>query len=580
MVDSSRGPSVDARQAWGTSRDRLWLAAILLLALAVRLWGIDFGLPNEHARPDERHLIGFTLSMGGNKLNPAFFNYPSLYLYLLLAVYGVYFGISRLAGRFSSVQDLVAEYSLAPEPLYYLNRGLVVLMATATVALVYWIGARLVSRRAGLLSALFLSVAYLHVRDSHFGTVDVPVTFFASLAIALMIRADEKRTLVSYLVAGFVSGLAVSTKYNAIALLAPLTVLHLTRDPSSTKRSAQQVVAGMAITGAGLVLGFLLGTPYALLDWRTFSRDFMIEMVSKNTPPLLELGPGWIYHLRFTLPHGVGIPMLLAAVAGAIVALRARWRTALLLLGFPGAWFAGVGMSHYVYARYMIPLIPMLCLFAAWAVDAAVEFVETRRGRASAPSYFGLAGLVLVLVVPPLWNLAHWNRLMRREDTRVLAGKWLAQRVENGASIGVLGPPYIWPRVWNAPAQLARAKEVGAGRQLRSQIRLDYLRRTGEHAFETFTYSNGAWQDTMNATYAPAVSPQYVVVPEHPAWIPQPGDLPTLGQGYVLVASFEGYGPDANQAEFDRQDAFYAPYAHFDGTTRPGPNLKVFEKVQ
>ncbi len=71
----------------------------------MRLWGIGFGLPNEHARPDERHLIGFTPDPRGNRLNPGFFNYPSLYLYLLFTLYVLYFVIGLGTGHFTAVKD-------------------------------------------------------------------------------------------------------------------------------------------------------------------------------------------------------------------------------------------------------------------------------------------------------------------------------------------------------------------------------------------------------------------------------------------------------------------------------------------
>ena len=62
---------------------RLALAAIVLMGLALRLWGIDFGLSNLYCRPDETTLVHRALAIGAGDLNPHFFNYLSLQFYLL-----------------------------------------------------------------------------------------------------------------------------------------------------------------------------------------------------------------------------------------------------------------------------------------------------------------------------------------------------------------------------------------------------------------------------------------------------------------------------------------------------------------
>jgi hypothetical protein len=566
--------------------DLLLLGVILLLALGVRFWGIDFGLPNEHARPDERHLIGYTLTIGGNKLNPGFFNYPSLYLYLLFASYGAYFALGRATGHFHSIRDLVAEYSISPGPLYLIDRGLAAFLGTATVALVYWIGKRAIGRRAGLLAAFLLSIAYLHVRDSHFGTVDVPVTFFATAAIALILKADEFRSPRAYLIAGFVSGMAVSTKYNAIALVVPLAVLFVARSHLEQKARANRSPLGLLAIVGGLVAGFLIGTPFSVLDWSTFVRDASFELIQKtHQAPDIDMGPGWLYHLRVTLPNGLGLPLLFGALAGIAIAFRKDARLALLLLGFPLAWYLGVGKSHFVFTRYAVPLVPMLCVFAAWALDAGASWLEQGLSESGLRQKLAKrAGLVWPMVVglvvlPPVWNVVQWDRLVRRTDTRVLAADWVAAHAANGSSVGVVGPNYLRPQLLNDPAQLHRSNEAGEGRKLRNELRLAYLQRTGAVAFESFVFEEGRWHDILEPDYIPADPPSYVVLADHPVWKPDPGSMPSLGRDYVQVAAFDGFSPPLLDAVFDWQDAVYFPFAHFDGVTRPGPNLRIFKRV-
>lgn len=581
-------------------RGRVCLGVILLLALAVRLWGIGFGLPNEAARPDERHLIGYTLTMGGNHLNPGFFNYPSLYLYLLLSTFVCYFGIGRSFGHFGSLRDLVSEYALSPAPLYLIDRCLVALLGTATVYLVYLIGARWVNRRVGLLAAFFLAVAYLHVRESHFGTVDVPLTFFVTLATVFLLRAEDSPTPRRFALAGLFAGLAISTKYNGLALLAPLALLHAR--PSVDFVSPRLRVAGPLLTVAFVVIGFVVGTPFSVLDHATFFRDAAFELIHKSQEaPVPDLGRGWIYHLRYSLPEGLGVPLLLAALGGVVVGLREKRRRALLLLAFPLSWWLGVGMSRYVYLRYAVPLVPSLCLFAGWATDAGLRRVARISKGGTFQGALVTGAVALVLVAGPAWRTIQWDRLVRRTDTRVLAASWIQSHVPGGETLGVVGPEYLWPQVWNASSQLRRYTQSpeaqrSQGRRLRAELRLAYVETHGLPSYDTKVWTDGAWIDTLVARQEtggpspPSLSdaeagrraddpwPSWVILADHPAWNHPPGSIPDLGSSYVAAATFQGTSDSVGDSFYNRQDAFYFPYAGFSGVERPGPNLHIYHR--
>ena len=51
---------------------RVLLLLILAVGLAVRLWGIGFGLPHVLARPDELFILGAVIKMHDGNANPGF----------------------------------------------------------------------------------------------------------------------------------------------------------------------------------------------------------------------------------------------------------------------------------------------------------------------------------------------------------------------------------------------------------------------------------------------------------------------------------------------------------------------------
>ena len=82
------------------------LLLILLLALSVRLLGINYGLPYV-LYPDEAVIVNHAMAFGTGDLNPHYFIYPSLYMYVLFIVYGMTYIGGRLLGAFGSTDDFI-----------------------------------------------------------------------------------------------------------------------------------------------------------------------------------------------------------------------------------------------------------------------------------------------------------------------------------------------------------------------------------------------------------------------------------------------------------------------------------------
>jgi hypothetical protein len=269
------------------------------------------------------------------------------------------------------------------------------------------------------------------------------------------------------------------------------------------------------------------------------------------------------------------------ALAGVVSALRADFRRACLLFGFPLGWYLAVGQSHYVFVRYAVPLAPSICMFAAWGLELAVRRLQARLPLTPWQMGAGVAVAALLLLVPSIRNVVSWNRLAVMRDTRVLAGEWVERHVKTGESVGVVGPQYIRPELWSSPEQMKRASNTGTtgqGRGLRNELRIAYIAETGKPGYELLAFYEGKWADALNLGEPAGGAPAFVVMAEHPAWVPNEGDLPSLSDGYEPVARFLGYTEAASGAVFDPHDAVYMPFANFEGTERPGPNLTVYRR--
>ena len=241
-------------------------AIIVVVALGLRLYGIDWD-QGHLFHPDERAILmkvggdlsfpplndlGVLLNAEESPLNPRWFAYGSLPLYLLEAIQSV-------AGNWTDL-DLF--------DLRLPGRALTALADTGTVIALLALGTALYGRRVGLLAAGLLAVTVLHIQLSHFFTVDPFMVLFAVLSFLFMARVAQRGRLVDSTLAGVFLGLALASKASAAALVLPLLVAHLIPLLSDeegrvsfrylSRRGARQAIPGLVMNGALALVAFLV----------------------------------------------------------------------------------------------------------------------------------------------------------------------------------------------------------------------------------------------------------------------------------------------------------------------------------
>jgi hypothetical protein len=449
-------------------RDRYQILIIVLvfaIALSLRLLGIGWGLPNNwhffSYHPDEATiaLCVSLLDIFSLRMNPHHFNYGSLFFYLVYfaLLFAVGVGLVRSQGIFSLSfwRDL-----------HVVGRTLNAFIGAST-AFVVWRSAYIAyGWHCALLSALLIAIIPIHVQHSHFMTIDISFAFWAMLSLFYSLRAlmlsqsgcFERRQIVRSLVlSGFFGGLSVGTKYGVLLPLCATWLVASLYIVNSGNRLAHQlkVTMRMAVFNfflpalAMCLVGFLLACPYSILAWNEFTQGVLYEMRHMRIGHgelFLNTGSGHLYHVRVNLNASLGLPLLIASALGVAMGLIKRRPQDVLLLTFIFVYFGMVGCFKVRFARYLMPIIPPLCILTAngvCEVFKAIMRANVSRSFKRIAMCITAVAFLFVLAYTALYSFAI-VRVMVLPDTRDLAASWVRENIPLGSTIAVAGNPWFY----------------------------------------------------------------------------------------------------------------------------------------
>jgi 4-amino-4-deoxy-L-arabinose transferase-like glycosyltransferase len=351
------------------------LAALLAVALGLRVVGLQYGLPySTLLDPDEQSIVPRAWKMvHGFGLDPHWFDYPTLVLY---------------------AQAPFQAWNDAPSILT--ARIVIVVFGLAAVAAAWWLGRRAYDTLAGVVGGAFVAVQTTSVAYSHAAVTDVPLEAGVAASLALMVSNRLAW-------AGVVAGLATSTKYPGVFLLVPLVVAGW----GQWRRLALSIGLGAAT--------FLAASPFVLVHpSRAWDDATRVQRLARDGWLGFENDSYSLFSFTAELWHTLG-PALIVSVAGLVVAIVARRKADLVLVSFVVVYFVDLLTLRAHFDRYLLPLVPVLGVLAG-------------RLRALAPV------TLLLLIVPLTYSVRH-DITLTKTDTRVIAARWIQQHVPSSAGL-------------------------------------------------------------------------------------------------------------------------------------------------
>lgn len=446
------------------------MLAVLLLAVGLRLYGVNFGLPALND-PDEPLFMMTALEMlRDHSLNPGWFGHPgTTTLYCLALISFVVAATGLGTGRFADPDAFVDAVYADPGILFLPGRLFIVACGVVCVLLIYRIGARMGDRRLGLLAAFFLAINAVHIEYSQVIRTDVQASVFMLLCTlsSLAIHRGGRRR--DYVLAGICVGLACATKWPAaVIVLSPVCAA------LAGAGRGRGVLPNLAVLATVSIVTLFLTSPYLLLDYQTVLRDLAGEARPAHPG---ATGFGFFGNLGWFAAHpllrSLGLGGLALAGLG-LVAMTGNAQARAAVLPGSLAFLVVISAQSLVWERWVVPLLP----FAALGMAHAIWLGEKRVGLWTAPRVHSLQWLLAALIaLPMLWS--SWTSVEeRRHDTRQIATTWLRAHVPPGSTVLVEHAAFdLVERPWKLLFPVGSAGCVDVRHALSTRIRYSRVER-------------------------------------------------------------------------------------------------------
>lgn len=462
------------------------LVAILIAAAALRLVGMDYGLPHPLVS-DEEILIGGALRMAQTAsfiptLDPglaAQLYYPVGLPYAYLTVFAPLAGLLFVGHGFPPMSEFTPLLLVHLDLFFLVARILGAAFSVATVWIIYRLGAAMfASPVAGLFAAALLSLSWFHVLLGHFARHWSATVFFTWLIVWLAWRYYETPGVRRAIWCGLAAAAGFAVGYIAILGYGAFGLLHLVR--YRTRFLNRFLFWGLATCFAGVLVAGALHVP-------------AIERLVGGDAPVLPVDQvksfgGYLEMLRFymqALWYAEPVLLLFGGLGGALALVGFRYHVAVLVLAF-------LGYTVFLYLfmpledRYILPGIPALALLAGGGA-AILGSGSFRRGFVLRMS---------LIVVPALlyagWNATTFNGLLNAPDSRERAIEWIAERAAAEDGIVIAMNPVKLPAATSglkmqaalAPASLDAADRMALSSDRAGGFRAVHLNRFAPESLE------------------------------------------------------------------------------------------------
>jgi len=290
--------------------------------------------------------------------------------------------------------------------------------------------------QAGIFAALAITILPFAVHHAHYALPDVPMVFLLAWGLYFTSRIVYDEDLKNYLLAGFFIGLSASTKYNGGLGCVSVALVHLVKYKNPLKKIHLLVLSGLAC-----VVGFVVGTPYSILDFDTFSRTdgpagAFWQFANVGSVGGVDYLKNLAHVLFSQLPENFGYTIFiiyaLFVLYTALKLFKKRMVSSDVYLIIP--MIVSIFMILYLArfkilrSQYFMITYPFVCVTFGIGLSSLINWMGKKRELLI--QLFAIAVFVVPLVLAALDSLK-----FTQGDTRQLVYYWIQKNVPPGQPV-------------------------------------------------------------------------------------------------------------------------------------------------
>lgn len=192
----------------------------------------------------------------------------------------------------------------------------------------------------------------------------------------------------------------------------------------------------LLLTGTIWVLTFLVNTPFYLFELNNAINDFIGELTPIHLGvEQLPLFQNYFWYIK-AIGEGMGGLILVAGLIGMmwVIIHQNQDRRAWLPIFFISTYFL-IMANKLRWARWMIPILPFLTIFAGVIIYQLVNLLKNKFSI----KFNRISGFYLVLgallAFPPLIKTLAYDHYITLKDTRAIATEWVSSNIKHGSKI-------------------------------------------------------------------------------------------------------------------------------------------------
>ncbi|MGC9031728.1 MAG: ArnT family glycosyltransferase, partial [Minisyncoccia bacterium] len=380
--------------------------------------------------PDEENILKSISNMKPEKLdfNPHFFEYPSFYIYIvaitlkILSIFKIIYITSDITYYFKNPSEI--------GKFYLTGRFLTLTFGILTLFFLSNISEKL-KKGSFNLTFILLLFSPLFIINSHYMTVDIPMLFWITLFLFFLVRYFETHNLSFFYLSSISIGLATGTKYPALILwfLIPYVLI-------LSENSLIEILKKTGISFFILIFSFILTTPYSLISFDEFKRDFLYQFFTRGVGINFQFLLANIKEISEDLFLIHGLPLFFYILSFIFLIFKMNKKLSVIYSGLILTFTILIFTKGFKYGRYyLLPLPFMILIFSIFLK----ELLETGKLM----KYVFLLFLVFILLINGLKTGAYL-RIMSKEDVRIISAKYVDENLKEHSDIFFIKDPWIF----------------------------------------------------------------------------------------------------------------------------------------